>query len=163
MTHEEIISNSGLLLVAGSETVATLLSGATYYLLRNPSILKRLQDEVRSAFNTENDINLESVGNSAHLPYMEAVLTESLRLYPPVPASLLRMTGPEGDVIDGNFIPPHVQFPPRQADGSSIDLAIDIRGRTPMGNLSLRCQFHRPRFLRPRTMAGRPTRAVPNR
>lgn len=111
MTREEIICNSGVLLIAGSETVATLLSGATFFLLTNPSNLKRLQDEVRSAFQTEKDINLQSVGNAARLPYMEAVLTESLRLYPPLSPLLPRMTGPAGDVIDGKFIPPHVYSP----------------------------------------------------
>ena len=108
MTREEIISSTPILLLAGSETVATLLSGATYHLLQKPSILKRLQDEVRSAFHIEKDINLETVGDSARFPYMEAVLTESLRLYPPSPGLSIRMTGSGGDVIDGNFIPPRV-------------------------------------------------------
>ena len=48
MSRPEIIANSSVLIVAGSETTATLLSGATYYLLQNPTKLARLQDEVRS-------------------------------------------------------------------------------------------------------------------
>ena len=100
--------NSGSLVIAGSETVATLLSGATYHLLSNPPVWERLQDEIRSSFRSEKHINLQSVSNSARIPYMEAVLTESLRLYPPVPASIPRVTGPEGDVIDGHIIPPNV-------------------------------------------------------
>ncbi|KAL9035067.1 MAG: hypothetical protein Q9214_006759 [Letrouitia sp. 1 TL-2023] len=102
MTREEIVSNSGVLLVAGSETTATLLSGATYHLLTNSSVLKKLQDEVRGAFQSADEITLYLVGR---LPYMEAVITESLRMYPPVPALLPRMTGPEGDFIDGHFVP----------------------------------------------------------
>ena len=108
MTREEIIANSGILLVGGSETTASLLSAVTFYLLTHPSHLKRVQDEVRSAFQTEKDINLQSVGTAARLPYMEAVLKESLRLYPPLGALMPRMTGPEGDMIDGMFIPPNV-------------------------------------------------------
>ncbi|KAL8793908.1 MAG: hypothetical protein Q9195_003527 [Heterodermia aff. obscurata] len=106
MTREEIITNAGLLLVAGSETVATLLSGATYHLLRNPPVYTRLQTELRTAFPTEKAINFDSL---ARLPYLDAVLTESLRLYPPAVASLQRTTGPEGDLIAGNYIPPHTK------------------------------------------------------
>ena len=36
---------------------------------------------------------------------MEAVLLESLRMYPPIPASLPRMIGSMGDIIDGHFVP----------------------------------------------------------
>ncbi|KAI4152136.1 MAG: hypothetical protein L6R39_001887 [Caloplaca ligustica] len=105
MTREEIISTARVLLIAGSETTATLLSGATYYLLTNPEILGKLQAEIRGTFQAENDITLQSLSNSCLLPYLEAVLTESLRMYPPVPANLPRITGPGGDVVDGRFVP----------------------------------------------------------
>ena len=108
MTREEIISNAGVLLVAGSETTATLLSGATYYLLSNPVVLKKLQAEIRDAFQSEDEITPLSVRSPGKLPYMEAVLTESLRMYPPLPASLPRMTGSMGDIIDGSFVPANV-------------------------------------------------------
>ena len=108
MTREEIISNSGVLLVAGSETTATLLSGATYYLLSNPIVIKKLQAEVRDDFQSEDEITPLSVRSPGKLPYMEAVLTESLRMYPPIPASLPRITGSTGDIIDGHFVPANV-------------------------------------------------------
>ena len=108
MTREEIISNSGILLVAGSETTATLLSGATYHILSNPVVLKKLQAEIRDAFQSEDEITAISVRSPGKLPYMEAVLTESLRMYPPIPASLPRMIGSMGDIIDGHFVPANV-------------------------------------------------------
>ena len=111
MTREEIITNTGTLVVAGSETTATLLSGATFHLLANPSTLGKAQAEVRNAFQSEKEITLLSVGSPGRLPYMEAVLTESLRIYPPIPASMPRVTGPGGEMIDGNFVPPNVQCP----------------------------------------------------
>lgn len=109
MSREEIIENSGVLLVAGSETTATLLSGATYHLLRNPSVLAKVHAEVRHAFKDEAEITLLSVGKPGLLPYMEAVLQESLRSYPPVPSMLTRVTGPGGDVIDGLVVPDNVR------------------------------------------------------
>lgn len=112
MSYEEIISNSRVLLTAGSETIATLLSGATYFLLQNPTILHRVQSEVRAVFKNEEDITLRSVTTPSLLPYLEAVLQESLRCYPSVPATLPRITGPEGALIDGKLVPGNVRRPP---------------------------------------------------
>ncbi|KAL8723839.1 MAG: hypothetical protein Q9181_007146 [Wetmoreana brouardii] len=105
MTREEIIATSGILIIAGSETTATLLSGATFLLLKNPLCLAKVVDEVRSAFIHASDFTSASV--AARLPYLNACLEESLRLYPPVPTVLPRRTGPEGDIINGQFAPPN--------------------------------------------------------
>ena len=102
ISKEEIIVNAGLLIVAGSETTATLLSGATYFLLTNTAALDRVCKEVRSAFQNEGDITFTTV---TRLPYLHAVLEESLRLYPPVPITQPRRTLPDGNVIDGHFVP----------------------------------------------------------
>lgn len=108
MSHKEIIGTSRVLLIGGSETSATLLSGMTYYLLRNPQVLRRLQSEVREAFINADDITLRSVSTPGLLPYLESVLQESLRFYPPIPATLPRITGPEGAFIDGALVPANV-------------------------------------------------------
>lgn len=108
MTRQEVISNMRILLTAGSETTATLLSGATYHLLQNPAVLQRVQLEIRRAFKSEEDITVRSVSKPDLLPYLEAVLQESLRCYPSIPAILPRITGPEGALIDGNFVPSNV-------------------------------------------------------
>ena len=108
INRQEIISNSEILLVAGSETTATLLSGATYYLLQNPAVLHRVQSEVRTVFKNEKDIVLRSISTPNLLPYLEAVLQESLRCYPSIPATLPRITDPKGAVIDGKFVPGNV-------------------------------------------------------
>lgn len=108
MTREEILGTSRVLLTAGSETTATLLSGATYYLLQNPAVLHRVQCEVREAFTSADNITLRSVSTPGLLPYLDAVLQESLRCYPSIPAMLPRITGPEGAVIDGNSVPGNV-------------------------------------------------------
>jgi cytochrome P450 len=45
-----IISNALLAIVAGSDTVATAMSSAIYFLLANPEKYKRLQTEIDAAF-----------------------------------------------------------------------------------------------------------------
>ncbi|KAK6836503.1 cytochrome P450 [Apiospora arundinis] len=102
MNFEEMASTSSLLIVAGSETTATLLSGATYYLATNPDKLAKLTAEVRGAFTTEDDIGINA---SSGLPYLLAVLDESLRIYPPVPGPTPRKMAKGGDTIIGQYIP----------------------------------------------------------
>ena len=108
MTRQEIIGTSRVLLVAGSETTATLLSGATYLLLQHPTTLRRVQDEIRKAFKSADDITLRSVSQPNRLPYLEAVLQESFRCYPSIPATLPRITGAAGAMIDGAYVPANV-------------------------------------------------------
>lgn len=60
---EKLVHNSNILILAGSETTATLLSGATYLLTTHPDKLARVTNEVRSAFKSEDEITLSSVGN----------------------------------------------------------------------------------------------------
>ncbi|ETN40712.1 uncharacterized protein HMPREF1541_04991 [Cyphellophora europaea CBS 101466] len=104
ITEEEMVSNAFLILVAGSETTATLLSGVTYFLLKKPSILQRAQAEVRNTFKDEKEITMTSV--SANLPYMRACLDEALRCYPPAPGSVQRVTVSPSTSIDGTVVPP---------------------------------------------------------
>jgi cytochrome P450 len=55
---DNLVMNASVLIVAGSETTATVLSGVTYLLLRYPDKLAKLTDEVRSAFESEDDITM---------------------------------------------------------------------------------------------------------
>ena len=89
-------ANAETLVVAGSETTPSALSGASYLLTSNPRVLNKLADEVRSYFNEEGEIDLLI---SAKLPDLDAVIEEVLRIYPPAPNALPRETPPQGDVI----------------------------------------------------------------
>ncbi len=75
------------LLVAGHETTATSLVWALFQLHREPTVLERLRSELDAA----GDIEPEEL---ARLPYLDAVCQETLRLHPPVPIVLRRLTGP---------------------------------------------------------------------
>lgn len=98
----DLYVNAGLLIGAGSETIATLLSGATYFLATNLHVLETLKQEVRSSFTSSEDITIHKVNQ---LKYMLAVLDESFRLYPPAANSQPRRTPKEGLLVNGVFIP----------------------------------------------------------
>ncbi|PON25277.1 cytochrome P450 [Trichoderma gamsii] len=103
LTLQELAVNAGILVIGGSETTATALSAATYFLGTNQEPLKKLCEEVRSAFNNEAEIDLFSVGR---LNYMLAVLDETMRLHAPVPATTPRTINELGDTIAGYYVPP---------------------------------------------------------
>jgi cytochrome P450 len=107
LTREEMDSNSSLFMMAGTETTATLLSGLTFLLLRNPDCMKRLVDEIRGEFASAHDMTMEQL---AALPYLAACIKEAFRLYPPVPVGLPRITPENGSTVVGQFIPPHTNL-----------------------------------------------------
>ncbi|KAL2001924.1 hypothetical protein VTN02DRAFT_982 [Thermoascus thermophilus] len=129
MTRPEIEATMSVLILAGSETTATLLAGCTYHLLRNPDVYRRLAGEIRGAFADEGEITLASV---AQLPYLHAVLEESLRIYPPVPSILPRLVPEGGAVIDRRFVP----------GGTSVSIA-------PWSTYHAECNFRDPESFLP--------------
>ncbi|OLN81715.1 Isotrichodermin C-15 hydroxylase 15 [Colletotrichum chlorophyti] len=102
LSLEQLEGNASILIIAGSETTATLLSGVTYLLLKNPSKMEKLVAEVRTLFNKEEEIDLTSVNK---LTYMLACLDEALRMYPPVPTGLPRLVPEGGAMVCGRLIP----------------------------------------------------------
>lgn len=88
-------------IVAGSETSATTLSAMTYYLCRNPAVYQKLKDEVRGAFRSADEIT--SV--KATMPYLDAVINESMRIYPPLPINTSRIVPKGGAKVAGHFVP----------------------------------------------------------
>jgi cytochrome P450 len=104
LTDTELVSNSAVLVMAGSETTATVLSGVTYWLLRTPEALRKVTNEVRTAFESETEIGFTNT--TARLPYMLACLEEGMRIYPPVPSGLVRQTLPGAPTeISGYQVP----------------------------------------------------------
>lgn len=105
MTRDELTLTSSVILIAGSETPATVLSGIMYNLARNPEVQKKAQAEIRSAFQSDQDMTLVSL---SRLSYLSAVIEESFRCYPAAPGTFPRRTGPDGDIIAGHFVPKDV-------------------------------------------------------
>lgn len=107
LTDPELSSALFAVIVGGSETTATLLSGCIYLLLRNPDKLQKLVDEVRQTFKSDDEINSVSANQ---LKYTLAVLDESMRVYPPVPIGMPREVPKGGDTILGEHIPGGVRY-----------------------------------------------------
>ncbi|PIA57795.1 hypothetical protein AQUCO_00500014v1 [Aquilegia coerulea] len=87
--------------VAGTDTSSTLMDWTITELLRNPSVMERVQAEVRQIFNGKKKIDQTDIDK---LNYLRLAMKESLRLHPPAP-----LLGPrecrESCEIEGYEIP----------------------------------------------------------
>ncbi|XP_075545082.1 cytochrome P450 3A14-like isoform X2 [Dermacentor variabilis] len=81
LTTEEIITTATVLFIAGFETTATALSYIMYALAKHPEVQGKLRREVFDAVGTNGSLDYETVMKK--LKYLEKVVDESLRLYPP--------------------------------------------------------------------------------
>ena len=79
------------LVIAGTETSATGLAATFYYLHANPRAVAKLRDEIDAAFPQYADITPAAL---ARLKYLDAVIMEALRMYPPLPVALHRLVPP---------------------------------------------------------------------
>ncbi|KAI1503706.1 cytochrome P450 [Biscogniauxia marginata] len=102
LDFDHLKSNADMFVIAGSETTATLLTGATYLLLTHPDIYDKVVQEVRSSFGSSDEISLTSVNK---LSYMLACLNETLRRYPPAASWLPRLVSNGDAIIDGHVVP----------------------------------------------------------
>lgn len=77
----KIVSNAILFFIAGFETTSTLLTWTAYALATNQDIQERLYQEVKEAKERSGDLDYETL---FELKYLDAVMKESLRMYPPI-------------------------------------------------------------------------------
>jgi cytochrome P450 len=107
LAPSEMHSNGALFMLAGTETTATQLSGLTYLLLKNPDQMKRLVGELRSSFESFEDMTMTKL---SQLEYLGACIEEGLRLYPPVPVGIPRTVPTGGAVVCGQWVPGGVSY-----------------------------------------------------
>ncbi|XP_058747938.1 6,7,8-trihydroxycoumarin synthase-like [Vicia villosa] len=89
------------MLVAGTDTSSSAVVWAMSALMKNPRAMKKVQEEIRKVFGGKGFIEEEDV---QQLPYLRAVIKETMRLYPNVPILLARETRQECE-LDGYTIP----------------------------------------------------------
>ncbi|PLB53864.1 benzoate 4-monooxygenase cytochrome P450 [Aspergillus steynii IBT 23096] len=100
LPQEEIAENFSAIMLAGFHTTQNALCAAIYFVLTHPEAHAKLVRELQASFSGADDMSGEAVQN---LPYLNAVITEALRLYPPVPLGGPRVS--KGAYVDGTYIP----------------------------------------------------------
>ncbi|CAG5120247.1 unnamed protein product [Candidula unifasciata] len=80
LTDEEILGHSMLVIFAGLESTASTLHVCLYELALNPDIQERVYQEMQEVLKSD----CPSYEELSKLTYMEQVINETLRLYPPL-------------------------------------------------------------------------------
>lgn len=111
LTTQEMRDNASIFTLAGSETSATSLAGTTAFILNIPAVQKRLVEEVRSSFSRAEDMTMTAL---MELPYLNAVIKESLRMYLAGAGIMPRIVPAGGTEICGAFVPAGVRIDPRR-------------------------------------------------
>ncbi|RAH56334.1 cytochrome P450 [Aspergillus piperis CBS 112811] len=101
LTDRDIQTSAASNIGAGSDTTGIGLSSVIFYSFRFPEKLQKLRQEIQDA-----GLGSEpSFQDTQKLPYLQAVIKESMRLHPGVGFPLFRIVPKGGAVICGRFFP----------------------------------------------------------
>ncbi|KAF3001327.1 hypothetical protein E8E13_005655 [Curvularia kusanoi] len=102
LSRDELFSEAVLQIFAGSDTIAIAIRATMLYLITHNRVYRRLQGEVDAAVRAGTappapDIITDSALKS--LPYLQAIIRESIRIFPPVTDQRPKKVPPGGDTV----------------------------------------------------------------
>ncbi|KAJ5166639.1 uncharacterized protein N7482_005420 [Penicillium canariense] len=110
LAGDELRSEALEQIIAGSDTTAGAIRGILLHLMTNPRVYLRLQREIDDAVRRDRAPStgggLISAAQARQLPYLQAVIREALRVWPPVVNIFPRDVPTGGDtlVVDGESV-----------------------------------------------------------
>ena len=87
--------------IAGADTSAMAIRGTLLYIVTNPHVQSKLLEEISHAPISSPIKDIEA----RKLPYLQAVIKEGLRIFPPVTGIMFKQVPPGGDTLNGIYIP----------------------------------------------------------
>ena len=81
LTDMEVIAQSFVFLIAGYETSSNTLGLTSYHIATHPDVQDKLQQEIDSVWTDGEQLPTYETVNE--LPYLDMVISETLRIYPP--------------------------------------------------------------------------------
>ncbi|KAF2647336.1 pisatin demethylase [Lophiostoma macrostomum CBS 122681] len=108
ITEESVLALTVGNMFAGSDTTAISLRAIFYHLLKNPTTMRALLQEIldkdAAGYFSRSD-GLVTWDEARNMPYLSAVIKEGLRIHPAVGLALERIVPPNGIEIAGQYIP----------------------------------------------------------
>ncbi|CAN8031003.1 unnamed protein product, partial [Ixodes persulcatus] len=81
LSNAEVEANAQVFLIAGSETSSLALTFTSYLLAKFQDVQDRLRSEITAVLERDGNFNYDNV---FRIRYLDQVISESLRLFPPV-------------------------------------------------------------------------------
>jgi cytochrome P450 len=105
LTRDDLVSESLLQILAGSDTTATAIRATMLYLMTHQRVYRKLQEEIDHAVTlgraaASPDIVTDETLRS--LPYLQAVVREGLRIHPPITDVVPKKVPEGGDTFTIN-------------------------------------------------------------
>lgn len=94
-----------LMILAGSDSTSGVIRSTMLALSTNPRVYKTLQEEIDEAIRKRKISNPITVAEAKALPYLQAVIYESIRYHPPVIGLNTKVVPPQGDTLAGMYVP----------------------------------------------------------
>ncbi|KAL9577691.1 MAG: hypothetical protein Q9212_006204, partial [Teloschistes hypoglaucus] len=106
LSQREAETETVLSIMAGSDTTVAALRSCVLFIVSNPRVHARLRKELDTAA-AKHLLTGHFVRDSEarDLPYLQACIKETLRVYPPTVGLMQKTAPPEGDVFNGMRIP----------------------------------------------------------
>ena len=92
-------------IIAGSDTTAISLNSALYHIFTIPDVLTRLRKEIDGMAQAGTISDPVTFQEAQKMPFLQAVISEALRVHPAVGVSLAREVPEGGAHIEGHFFP----------------------------------------------------------
>ncbi|KAI5117203.1 hypothetical protein M0805_005173 [Coniferiporia weirii] len=105
LPEENIIYNLLTFLIAGHETTSGMLTFATYHLLKNPDTLRKLRSELDAILGSPAHLREVTLSDLSTLPYLTAIMRETLRLHPTAPTRAVAPLEDNTIVVGGDGDP----------------------------------------------------------
>lgn len=165
LTEDETIANAIIFFEAGYETTSTMLGFVAHILVNHPDVQEKVRQEVIELYNEEGKLDYNTVNK---LSYMQCVLNETMRFYPPVTNFVTRwalqdykykdITIPKNASItmptyqlhhNEQYWPNHDRFDPeRFRDKKNLDsIAFQPFGRGPRNCIGMRFALYESKLM----------------
>ncbi|POR38486.1 Pisatin demethylase [Tolypocladium paradoxum] len=102
LTQSEAESEILMQILAGSDTTATAIRATMLHIMSNARVLNKLRAEIKE-FNPTWPVITDAEART--MPYLQAVIKEGLRMFPPVAGLMAKEVPQGGDTFKGVFLP----------------------------------------------------------
>jgi cytochrome P450 len=103
LTEEEAQAETLVQVIAGSDTTAGAIRGTMLFIMTNPRVVIALRKEIAPLNLAPRQVVSDAQARS--MPYLQAVIKEGLRIFPPITGLMSKKVPPQGDTFKGIWLP----------------------------------------------------------